>query len=85
MIHSITFLKFYAFGIQMKSRSCGNGSGEAAGQAAEMISVDSWKGGHMGAKYMAEKLLEDYPDVFYDILYVLLFAGQQEGRSDEFA
>ena len=51
-MHSITFLKFYAFGIQMKSRSCGNGSGEAAGPAAEMISVDSWKGGHMGEKDM---------------------------------
>ena len=46
----------------MKSRSCGNGSGEAVGPAAEMISVDSWKGGHMGEKDMAEKLLEDYPD-----------------------
>lgn len=36
----------------MKSRSCGNGSGEAVGPAAEMISVDSWKGGHMGEKDM---------------------------------
>ena len=84
-MHSITFLKFYAFGIQMKSRSCGNGSGEAAGPAAEMISVDSWKGGHMGEKDMAEKLLEDYPDVFADIVNVLLFDGKQEVRSEELA
>ena len=69
----------------MKSRSCGNGSGEAAGPAAEMISVDSWKGGHMGEKDMAEKLLEDYPDVFADIVNVLLFDGKQEVRSEELA
>lgn len=69
----------------MKSRSYGNGSGEAAGPAAEMISVDSWKGGHMGEKDMAEKLLEDYPDVFADIVNVLLFDGKQEVRSEELA
>ena len=34
---------------------------------------------------MAEKLLEDYPDVFADIVNVLLFDGKQEVRSEELA
>lgn len=52
---------------------------------ARMISVDSWKGGHMGEKDMAEKLLEDYPDVFADIVNVLLFDGKQEVRPEDLA
>lgn len=39
----------------------------------------------MGEKDMAEKLLEDYPDVFADIVNVLLFDGKQEVRSEELA
>ena len=31
----------------------------------------------MGQKDMAEKIMEDYPDVFADIVNVLLFDGKQ--------
>ena len=50
-----------------------------------MISVDSGKGSHGRKRTWQEKLLEDYPDVFADIVNVLLFDGKQEVRSEELA
>ena len=37
----------------------------------------------MGQKDLAQKLLEDYPDVFADIFNVLLFQGEQIICADE--
>ena len=37
----------------------------------------------MGEKDMVEKIMEDYPDVFADILNVLLFDGKQVVRPEE--
>ena len=37
----------------------------------------------MGQKDLAQKLLEDYPDVFADIFNVLLFQGEQVLHADE--
>ncbi len=42
-----------------------------------MWSEISAGGGFMGQKDMAEKIMEDYPDVFADIVNVLLFDGKQ--------
>lgn len=38
---------------------------------------------HMGQKDMAEKLLEDYPDVFADIINVLVFQGERRVREED--
>lgn len=37
----------------------------------------------MGEKDMVEKIMEDYPDVFADILNVLLFDGKQVVQPEE--
>ena len=37
----------------------------------------------MGEKDMVEKIMEDYPDVFADILKVLLFDGKQGVQPEE--
>ena len=37
----------------------------------------------MGQKDMAEKLLEDYPDVFADIINVLVFQGERRVREED--